>query len=447
MQKNGFTLLEKILLIILGVLVVGSITFFIWLAQYREMRLAKSPEDLAWFGDYIGGVIGTLVGLVGVVFLFRTYSMQLSISESQYDQSQRIRFESAFFNLLEKQRNIAKDVEGSIREGAMSVTCKGGEFFSKARVDLQIRLLELDYEPNMLTLTSAYPLKSKICTIYNDFYEVYNTSLGHYFRHLYHLLKFVKDNAPKEESKKYADMVQAQMSIDELYLVCFNGISNYGRRKMLPLMDEFSLLENLIVADDEKLGLIMTLFYPQTKLKTIHPPTKNIIFIGGVHCVGKDSFKKIVLDKYPQLSSMSCSEILKWEDSTTKVVENVTENQLRLVESLRDLVDMDKPYLLDGHFALWNKELLPEVVPNTTFVAINPAFIILLQEDIKTIQTRLLTRDGVNYSEDSVKALADLELAQAQRVAGEHNIDLFIVNNGDTKNVDDRIQEFLKQFY
>lgn len=90
--------------------------------------------------------------------------------------------------------------------------------------------------------------------------------LGHYFRHLYHLLYFIQTEG-NIDKKKYSDIVQAQMSYDELYLITINGISNYGRKKMLPLLNDFSFLENLAIDDDYIVRRLIELFYPSTKKK------------------------------------------------------------------------------------------------------------------------------------------------------------------------------------
>ena len=67
--------------------------------------------------------------------------------------------------------------------------------------------------------------------------------LGHYFRQLYHIIKFV-DESEIEDKRRYTDFLQAQMDNDELVLLAYNGISEQGE-DFKPLIERYSLLENL----------------------------------------------------------------------------------------------------------------------------------------------------------------------------------------------------------
>lgn len=61
-------------------------------------------------------------------------------------------------------------------------------------------------------------LRRKIDAIFSHTVETYGEqSLSHYYRHLFHILKFVKTSeVAKIES--YLSIVQAQMTNDELYI-------------------------------------------------------------------------------------------------------------------------------------------------------------------------------------------------------------------------------------
>ena len=82
--------------------------------------------------------------------------------------------------------------------------------------------------------------------------ESYEASLGHYFRTLYHIIKFVNESdALKTENadgdyknrRRYTSLVRAQLSAFELELLFYNGISPNGK-KFKPLIEKFGLLEN-----------------------------------------------------------------------------------------------------------------------------------------------------------------------------------------------------------
>ena len=82
------------------------------------------------------------------------------------------------------------------------------------------------------------------CTTYLEFYDAHQEEIGHYFRHLYHIIKFVK-TSDIDDKRRYTDFVRAQLSSFELALLFYNGLSAHGREKFKPLIEEFALFKNL----------------------------------------------------------------------------------------------------------------------------------------------------------------------------------------------------------
>lgn len=107
----------------------------------------------------------------------------------------------------------------------------------------------------------------------------------------------------------------------------------------------------------------------------------NIIFIGGVHGVGKGTICQKIKEKL-DFTHLSASEVLKWDDFKNekgdKRVENVSTTQQRLIENLKNIVNPQKKYLLDGHFCLLKKDNSIERVPLKVFQQINPLAVIIV---------------------------------------------------------------------
>jgi hypothetical protein len=93
--------------------------------------------------------------------------------------------------------------------------------------------------------------QKRLKSIYGFFFQKYHFALGHYFRHLYHILKFAFEFETKNKdfasiSKKYIDFIQAQMSSYELMLLFYNALSF---PKLLELIIHYNFLENLAEED------------------------------------------------------------------------------------------------------------------------------------------------------------------------------------------------------
>ena len=444
-SERKFSYWEKGLLILLLITLLTALSVYI--VTLFSLGFAKNPDDFAKFGDYVGGTIGTIVGLTGVVFLYRTYRLQVDISTKQEEKLDRQLFESSFFLLLGQQRDILKSMKGeySRGQGKSREKLEGADYMARLRLDLSVRLLDLNYESAALDGKDSNKLKIIVNQIYQDFFQCHASQLGHYFRHLYHLVKFVAESRI-EDKKTYMDLIQAQMSTDELYLMTINGISNYGRKKMRPLINQYSLLENLVIDDDPVVTRLIRTFYPNTKQKRIENMKKNIIFVGGVHAVGKTTFARRVKADNDIITLLPASDIIKWNDPKQKKVEDVHETQNLLVENLQKLVDIDKPYLLDGHFCLMNSKGEVCRVPMQTFQDINPEMIFLLIEDYDVIMNRLMCRDNMKYKPDIIKSLCEIEFSWAHDVANKLGVEIFTIKASEYEQVKYVISDFVSQF-
>ena len=114
--------------------------------MYTE-GLADEPEEFAWFGDYIGGIIGSISALIGIIFLYRTYKIQLDISSCQERIQRKQQFEDTFFSLLGQQRSIIANIRGKfpIKNGQSFEEKTSYEYVSQLRYDLAEQLQTLNF--------------------------------------------------------------------------------------------------------------------------------------------------------------------------------------------------------------------------------------------------------------------------------------------------------------
>lgn len=57
------------------------------------------------------------------------------------------------------------------------------------------------------------------------------------------------DDSDIENKKMYVNIIQSQLSNSELYILFYNGISRYGKKKMFPLLEKYGVIENVIYTD------------------------------------------------------------------------------------------------------------------------------------------------------------------------------------------------------
>lgn len=150
------------------------------------------------------------------------------------------------------------------------------------------------------------------------------------------------------------------------------------------------------------------------------------LFVGGIHGAGKGSFCKKLVEKY-LCEYISASSLLNWNNKT-KQVQDVDRNQKILSDLLLENTSSDSSYVIDGHFALWNKSGLSEMVPLDTFVSLGLSGIVLITCSADIVCERLNERDGVLYEIDRIQDLQNIEIKQAKYVSESLNIPLFVLD-------------------
>ncbi len=173
----------------------------------------------------------------------------------------------------------------------------------------------------------------------------------------------------------------------------------------------------------------------------------NIIFIGGIHGVGKSTICHHICSEL-NIEYLSASELLKWKDinenAENKKVENIPFTQNRLITGIKETVQKDKKYLLDGHYCLFNKDNEVENISLDTFKQIKPIAFILISGDISEIKQRLETRDNKPYEYKLLEHLQNSELAYSKSLSEILNIPLYIEKNDDYLNVIDSLREIIE---
>jgi hypothetical protein len=84
---------------------------------------------------------------------------------------------------------------------------------------------------------------------YENLYSEYGPEMGHYFRNLYRIFKFIDETHVKDKTS-YSGIVRAQLSTFELGLLFYNGLTSRGA-KFKVYAETYALFENL---EHQRLG-------------------------------------------------------------------------------------------------------------------------------------------------------------------------------------------------
>lgn len=151
------------------------------------------------------------------------------------------RFENTFFSLLSLFNSIVNSLEISraFQLGQPPhVFAKGRECFSQFYSEFQNGYTTQQREnPGWGHLTLCV-------SAYDRFADSKQAHVGHYFRTLYNIVKFIA--ASEVDNKQiYINILRAQLSSSELNLLFYNCLSKYGNLKFKPFIEQYGLLENM----------------------------------------------------------------------------------------------------------------------------------------------------------------------------------------------------------
>ncbi len=204
---------------------------------------------------------------------------------------------STVLNLPDKFHGELPKIQDMFNDPILDETSKetisGKEFLAKS---IECLIVELDKQ-NIREDLSNKELLHSVAKVYDTLYNNYLGILDHYFRYIYNILKFV-DNSQIEDKKLYADLLQAQLSKDELGILFYNGIGQYGIKKMHPLLEKYNFLENLNISSLSIHGKTLIKLYPYTTFKFLAVNQKMEIVLKSL-IDNPDNIESIIrIEKY-----------------------------------------------------------------------------------------------------------------------------------------------------
>lgn len=271
------------------------------------------------FGDFFGGVLNPIVGVITLVLLVKTLlsqqeaiqlqseelalqrrELQLQRAETarstaaldaQHEAIVRQSFEQTFFAWLQSYRRLIEElhsptgpVSGSRRLIQLAGQCSGN---SACNTDLAsggrgadssplttyleaVRLYLTDNEPKLLASRFA-----RAVIAYEGVYRSAHSEIGPLFRTLYRLIEWV-DGSELSTAQKwhYVAIARAQLSWPEMYLLALNGCTKMGEN-FVPLAEKYALFDNLEPHTD---GLVLAMRVAFTERAPVGFPYSSCAF-------------------------------------------------------------------------------------------------------------------------------------------------------------------------
>lgn len=209
---------------------------------------------LGTYGDFVGGVLGTIFGVISVLLMFKTFDHQRKATADNQTQLEIERFHDLFFELLRLYQSQVSDLCGVYRTFEKSKKDNLTEdentevyeysYNNKDFFDFEKEKLQRVFTPKKsFEQNQAEALKT-----YMFFYIKNKDKIGAYYRTLYRIYDLI-DNAktiPEGIKKDYLKIIRAQLTETELFFLRYNALTYYGH-KFIKYINEYNILKHLPV--------------------------------------------------------------------------------------------------------------------------------------------------------------------------------------------------------
>jgi len=234
------------------------------------------------YGQFVGGLTGSFWALAGVMLFYEALKYQRTEMKMQRHELELQRFvqiqqndlfkqqnqlveiqtfEGTLFNLINLLNQIDDNVELEVREigkdGKTSANKIIGRDCFYDYYNLYKKIFNYSFENIHYDNFNPDSLKLVVEYSFRLFYEEHQTTLGHYFRTLTNLLRFI-DKIVIKNKTFYMELILSQLSNYELAMLHFIGLSEKFN-DLKPMIENFGLLCD--VPNDELIELTRDLYH------------------------------------------------------------------------------------------------------------------------------------------------------------------------------------------
>lgn len=213
------------------------------------------------FGDFVGGVIGTLLAFAAsLLYFIALKEQQKDVKTNQASLNQQIEEFSKQVEELEKSREV-----NQLQLTTMTLQQYESTFYSYFNIYIQVKdrivnggkghslhtvitKLKKAIKQKAISAMNSKEAYSYAIEQYCKLFVVNRSDISHYFRTLYRLLT-IADSCPLRNKRfnakmKYIKIIRSQLSDEELLLIYYNCYSTYAG-KSRRLITEYNLLKHL----------------------------------------------------------------------------------------------------------------------------------------------------------------------------------------------------------
>lgn len=206
---------------------------FGWQHSFFVFEQQADSELLGQYGDFVGGILGTIFALISIYFVYKTFYQQLRSFQRQnrtFLAQQQATELQRFNDLFATLSNLLEQTEQRLN------TSINANFFDYYKNKLQV-----NYQPQK----TYSKCRNQARLDYWSVYASHKTYLAIYFRTLYRIFDLIDNGKISEENKiEYAKIMRAQLTESQLFFLRYNAMSPLGH-KFTTYINKYNILKHL----------------------------------------------------------------------------------------------------------------------------------------------------------------------------------------------------------
>lgn len=245
--------------------------------RFFRGELGDDPNQTrGLFGDSTGA-INTLFSSLAFAGVILTIYWQIQESSKNKEEDHRKQFEDVFFRMASNFEQIIAGLRMEVKESPFDFTSLWDTMGSNDPIHIS-SISDDPMTTSMMTtisdnLTEPISQERKVKAGREVFQSLYEQDtregvtmrsaieysgidgyegfmqgeLDHYFRYFYRILRYIDDSKLIDDRQKYdyAAILRAHLSIYELLLIHYNGLSEDGWDRLKPLIEKYSMFDNI----------------------------------------------------------------------------------------------------------------------------------------------------------------------------------------------------------
>lgn len=205
---------------------------FFFVSQVLGIQLFVGTDAIGQYGDFVGGVVGTILSVILLYFTFKSQILESKNNAKVFVSQQ---FNDTFFHLFEQYNHLVHSFHVEFGEDDKGPVLEGKEAMHYCLEKMRKDFVEENVNNGRKVAVAYF---TNYLSFHIDFFPIY-------YRHLYRILCLIDNSGITEKEKvKYAKIIRSQLTDTELIMMRYNAMTPLGKN-MITYINEFNLLKHL----------------------------------------------------------------------------------------------------------------------------------------------------------------------------------------------------------